>query len=112
MSGFRLSQIALDQLDQLDQIYDYTLRQWGKDQAEKYILGLFEAFERIAADKIVRRRISAELEVDGYFFRYEHHFIYWRKSPGGLTDIVTILHQKMHLASHLKNVFFQQDQSQ
>ena len=31
----------------LDEIYRYTRDRWGEDQAERYITGLFAAFERI-----------------------------------------------------------------
>ena len=31
----------------LDDIYRYTRDRWGDDQAEKYITGLFDAFDKI-----------------------------------------------------------------
>ena len=32
----------------IDDIYRYTSDRWGEDQADKYITGLFEAFDKIA----------------------------------------------------------------
>jgi toxin ParE1/3/4 len=34
--------------------------------------------------------------VDGYVFRYERHFVYWRRLSNGHIGIVTILHERMH----------------
>jgi len=53
----------------LDAIYCYTRDRWGDDQAEKYITGLFEAFDKIAVHRVVSKPIPAEFSVDGFFFR-------------------------------------------
>lgn len=42
------------------------------------------------------RAIPAEFGVDGYYCRFEHHYIYWRILPDGAVGIVTILHERMH----------------
>jgi toxin ParE1/3/4 len=34
--------------------------------------------------------------MDGYYCRYEHHYIYWRQFADGTVGIVTILHERMH----------------
>ncbi len=31
----------------LDEIYRYTRKRWGAEQADRYIVGLFEAFDQI-----------------------------------------------------------------
>lgn len=80
----------------LDDIYRYTRDRWGDAQAETYITGLFAAFDKIAAHGVVSKPIPAEFGVEGYFFRYERHFIYWRRLSNGDIGIVTILHERMH----------------
>ena len=80
----------------LDEIYTYSLETWGVEQAETYIRGLFQKFEDIADRKTPWRQIPAEFEVEGYFTRYEHHFIYWKVLSDKRVGIVTILHEKMH----------------
>jgi plasmid stabilization system protein ParE len=80
----------------LDDIYRYTRHRWGDDQAETYITGLFAAFDKISAHAVVSKPIPAEFGVDGYFFRYERHFVYWRHLLNGDIGIVTILHERMH----------------
>ncbi len=80
----------------LDEIYRYTRDRWGEARAEAYVTGLFAAFERIETRGVASRRVPAEFGVDGYFFRYERHFVYWRRLSGGDIGIVTILHERMH----------------
>ena len=80
----------------LDEIYTYTESRWGKAQADKYLKGLFNHFERIASQNAFSYPVPAELEVDGYFSRYEKHFVYWKLLESGRTGIVTVLHERMH----------------
>jgi toxin ParE1/3/4 len=88
-----------------DQIYVYTRDRWGDAQAERYIRGLFERFEAIAARRFPWRPIPAEFGVDGYVCRYESHFIYWKALKDGVIGIVTVLHERMHQMAR-----FQDDQ--
>jgi plasmid stabilization system protein ParE len=80
----------------LDDIYRYTRDHWGKQQADHYIIGLFKAFDGIETRKTPSRPIPAEFGVEGFFFRHERHFVYWRRLPDGNIGIVTILHERMH----------------
>ncbi|MEE4239120.1 MAG: type II toxin-antitoxin system RelE/ParE family toxin [Anderseniella sp.] len=93
MAGYKLLPAALDHLDD---IFDYTLRTWGAQQAEAYLRELFDAFDCIASGSVVRRAIPAEFEVDGHFIRHGHHFIYWRELPDNGIEIAAILHERMH----------------
>jgi toxin ParE1/3/4 len=89
----------------LDEVYRYTLEEWGEEQAERYIRGLFDAFGRIEKHEIFSRPIPAEYGVDGYWFRYEKHFVYWKKLSTGQIGIVTVLHERMFRADRLKEDF-------
>jgi len=80
----------------LDEIYRYTRERWGTEQADRYIRGLFEEFGRIEGHGVVSRPIPAEFGVDGFYFRYEHHFVYWRRLANGDVGVVAILHERMH----------------
>lgn len=80
----------------LDQIYLYTRETWGEAQAERYIRGIFERFEAIAARRFPWRPVPAEFGVDGYVCRYEKHFIYWKLLGDGAVGIATVLHERMH----------------
>ena len=89
----------------LDDIYRYTRDRWGDAQAETYITGLFAAFERIAAHGVVSKPIPTEFGVEGFFFRYERHFVYWRHLANGDIGIVTILHERMHQIDRFRDDF-------
>ena len=91
--GFTVSAIASERLDE---IFVYTRETWGQEQAEAYVRGLFATFDRIVHRDQVWRAIPAELGADGYYCRYEHHYIYWRQLTDGTVGIVTILHERMH----------------
>lgn len=80
----------------LDEIYRYTCDRWGEEQASRYITGLFDALDSIANHQTSSRPIPAEFGVEGYFLRYERHFVYWRWLSNGDVGVVTILHERMH----------------
>ena len=87
----------------IDEIYRYTRERWGEAQADAYIRGLFEAFEGIATGAVASRPVPAEFEVDGYVFRYERHFVYWKTLGDGTIGIVTVLHERMHQIGRFLN---------
>ena len=91
----------------LDEIYRYTRDRWGEARAQTYIAGLFAAFEQIETRGGVSRPVPAEFGVEGYFFRYERHFVYWRRLSNRDIGIVTVLHERMHqMVARLKDGFF------
>jgi toxin ParE1/3/4 len=99
VSGYRLGPAADHRLDE---IFVYMRERFGEAQAEAYLHGIFERFGEIAKRKILWRVIPAEFEVDGYFCKYQHHFIYWRELANGAVGIVTILHERMHQIDRFK----------
>ena len=102
MASVRVQEAASHRLDE---IYRYTRDQWGVEQAERYITGLFDAFGKIETHEVMSRPMPAEFGVDGYFFRYERHFVYWRKLSNGDIGIVTILHERMHQIDRFRDDF-------
>lgn len=93
MAKFRVQDAASLRIDE---IYRYTQKAWGQRRAEAYLGGLFAAFERADHPKTRSRPIPAAFGVDGYYFRYEKHFVHWRRLSSGDIGIVTILHERMH----------------
>ena len=87
----------------LDEIYRYTRKTWGTAQADRYVAGLFAAFESIETQGVVSRSVPAEFGVDGYFFRYERHIVYWKWLANGDVGIVTVLHDRMHQMRHFRD---------
>jgi len=89
----------------LDEIYRYTCDRWGTEQADRYINGLFEAFDGIDSHQTHSKPIPADFGIKGYFFRYERHFVYWRRLSNGDIGIVTLLHERMHQIDRLRDDF-------
>lgn len=108
MSGYRIQEAASWRIDE---IYRYTRERWGEAQARRYISGLFDAFAGIETRGVASKPVPAEFGVDGYFFRYERHFVYWRRLSNGDVGIVTILHERMHQIGRFRQDFGDQTSS-
>ena len=87
----------------LDEIYRYTRDRWGAEQADRYITDLFATFDRIEGHGVASRPILAEFGVEGFYFRHEQHFVYWRRLSDGDIGIVTILHERMHQSDRFRD---------
>ncbi|PCI73025.1 MAG: plasmid stabilization protein [Gammaproteobacteria bacterium] len=88
----------------LDEIYQYSLNQWGEKKAKVYISELFDTFSTIEKNKLLSRSIPSEFSVRGYYYQHKKHFVYWKYLKSGEIGIVTILHQRMHQLKHFKNL--------
>ncbi len=89
----------------LDEIYRNTRDRWSLEQADRYITGMFAAFDKIESHGVISRPVPAEFDVEGFFFRYERHFVYWRRLSNGDIGIVTILHERMHQIDRFREDF-------
>lgn len=103
-----MSQIRIQEAAswRLDEVYRYTRERWGEPPAERCITGLFDAFDRIESHGVASRPIPAEFGVQGFFFRYERHLVYWRRLSNDDIGIVTVLHERMHQIERLRDDFF------
>ena len=54
---------------------------------------------------VVSKPIPAEFGLNGFFFRYERHFVYWRHLSNGDIGIVTILHERMQQIDSFRDDF-------
>ena len=102
MTPVRVQQIAALRIDE---IYRYSRDRWGAAQADAYITGLFEAFDKIATGGVASRPVPAEFGVEGFVFRYRKHFVYWKRLSNGDIGIVTVLHERMHRIGRLREDF-------
>ncbi|MCE2522932.1 MAG: type II toxin-antitoxin system RelE/ParE family toxin [Rhodobacteraceae bacterium] len=91
----------------IGEIYDYSEDRFGENQADKYVQGLFALCEALAERR--RQPIPDEFEVEGYFARYEKHFVYWRLSDQGEVIVVCILHHRMDLSDRLLDALVEND---
>jgi toxin ParE1/3/4 len=83
----------------LDEIWDYTAKRWGLDQAETYTRQLWRDMQGAAAQPTIARSCS---EVRAGYYKYcsGSHVIFFRLIDRGI-DVVRILHERMDFERHL-----------
>jgi toxin ParE1/3/4 len=96
MGKYRLSEQAVDDLED---IFVYTIDTFGLSQAEKYKTELETGLKRVAKDPRLGRAWSGRTQT---FFQYNcgQHAIFFAKQPGGIF-VVRILHLARDFARHL-----------
>ncbi len=92
---------------QQDEIWDYTVEQWGEIQAEKYINELHSHLNQLADNKLLWQALPTKLLVPHdlplsvYFSRYNKHIIFFRELSDRMIGIIAILHETMDLPVRL-----------
>jgi len=87
----------------LIEIWDYTLKKWGEDQADAYVRGLVGAIHALDANRSLWRRVTNKTGL--WFVRHEHHYIFFRELSGGVVGVITVLHESMDLPARIKEVY-------
>jgi toxin ParE1/3/4 len=99
MKGYILSPAA--QAD-LGDIWDYSARNWGEEQADRYILAIRAACEALA-DGSKQGRAIDDIRPGYRKLAVASHFLFYRLTDTGLIDVIRILHQRMDIASRLQD---------
>ena len=83
----------------LSDIWEYTLAEWGIDQAEKYVRELWAAIQEKGCDLSTSTDVSDVRK--GYRkIRSGSHIIFFKQTHEGI-DVIRILHQRMDFELHL-----------
>jgi toxin ParE1/3/4 len=90
VSDYTFSRLAESDLQA---ILDYTVDTWGEEQAEVYLDGLVDCFNRIAKTPLLGRGCD-ELRPGMRRIEYEKHVVFYRRTKVGIR-IVRVLHQRM-----------------
>lgn len=85
----------------IDDIADYTLEQWGIEQARHYVGDLRRSIERLAVDGL-RRPEETDLFPGVRRARSGHHFIFYLIDDERV-DVVRVLHERRDTTRHLKD---------
>lgn len=85
----------------LEQIWLYSLEQWGLSQANDYTDDLLAAFERLAENPQHGQRID-HIRPGYRRSRARRHTIYYRITDYGIA-IIRVLHDRMLPLRHLPN---------
>lgn len=84
----------------IEVIADYTIAQWGVDQARHYVGDLRRVIERLALDGL-RRPEEAELFPGLRRARSGHHFIFYLIDDERV-DVIRVLHERRDARRQLK----------
>jgi toxin ParE1/3/4 len=95
---YRISQQAIEDLEN---IWIYTLKKWSKEQADRYYNLIIEEIEFVADNFMIGK--SAEQTRKNYrVTKVKSHLIFYRKTENNIIEIIRILHERMDIPGRLK----------
>lgn len=97
MPDYRLSKAAENDLLPIG---EYTLANWGREQARLYLTELATEFKQLSLSPAAGR-LRVEIDDSVRSFQVRHHIIFYRQTKMGI-EIARVLHQAMDLERHLK----------
>jgi toxin ParE1/3/4 len=97
MAKFYLTNKAVEDLDD---IWNYTLETWSVNQAEIYYALLIDSCQELA-NKPSQGRSYEEVERNVLGFKTGQHVIFYRTITEKEIEIVRILHSMMDMKNHL-----------
>jgi toxin ParE1/3/4 len=97
MAKYQLTNKAVDDLAN---IWDYTVDVWSEVQADKYYNYLLDCFQNLA-DNPKLGRIYGEVTEHLLGYRATQHIIFFKKMSKTKIEIVRILHTRMDLKNRI-----------
>ncbi len=98
MAKYKLTNKAVDDLTQ---IWNYTIDRWSENQADKYYQMLLDNFNEAANNPDLGKNYSGVIE-NLFGIRVGRHIIFYRKIEENEIEITRILHEQMDLKSRIK----------
>jgi toxin ParE1/3/4 len=98
MAKYKLTNKAIDDLTQ---IWNYTIGRWSENQADKYYQMLLDNFNDVANNPDLGKNYSGVIK-NLLGFRAGRHIIFYRKIEEGEIEIIRILHEQMDLKNRIK----------
>jgi toxin ParE1/3/4 len=93
---YALRQLAVADLEV---IWVYTVEQWGVEQAERYLNGLFACFDDLARRPQVGRQRD-DVKAGYRSFPQGRHVVFYVVVPAGI-EVIGIVHQSADVDAHL-----------
>jgi toxin ParE1/3/4 len=97
MAKFYLSNKAVDDLND---IWDYTVNTWSEKQAENYYLLLMNSCQELANKPNLGKSYDA-VEKNVFGFKTGEHLIFYQIVSQKEIEVVRILHGMMDIKNHL-----------
>ena len=96
MAGYKLSGKASADVED---IFEYTIVNFGIEQAQRYLLGMGDCFQALT-ENALRGREASELAPELRRYEYQSHVVFYREMEQ-YTLIVRVLHKGMDFARHV-----------
>ncbi|MBC7721360.1 MAG: type II toxin-antitoxin system RelE/ParE family toxin [Pedobacter sp.] len=87
-------------IEDLSEIWYYTVDTWSERQADKYYTMLLDACKELAEEKLSGKKYP-EIRADVLGFRIGQHIIFFRKANNNTIEIARILHSSMDLKNRI-----------
>ncbi len=84
------------------EIWDYTEKKWGMDQADSYVQNLVDAINNLQKHRRHWKPVRNEALKGVFFCRHRYHYIFFREFPSKTLGVISILHENMDIPSRLK----------
>ena len=88
-------------VDDLTEIWNYTIEEWSEQQADKYYQILIDNCKEIAKNPDLGKKYEG-IVPSLFGLRVTRHIIFYRKLNVGEIEITRILHEKMDLKRRIK----------
>ena len=95
---YRISEQAINDLND---IWIYTLNKWTKEQADRYYDLIISEIEFVA-DNFLTGKSAEQTRKQYRVTNIKSHLIFYRKLENDIVEIVRILHQRMDVKKRLK----------
>jgi toxin ParE1/3/4 len=97
MGSYQLTNIAVQDLSE---IWEYTVNTWSEKQADKYYFMLLDTCQELAEGKVVGKNYP-EINNEIFGFRAGQHILFNRKLTANKIEIARILHAQMDLRNKI-----------
>ena len=83
----------------LEAIWVYTVEQWGIEQAERYLQGLFDCFGELAVNPMLGRERD-DVKAGYRSFPHGRHMVFYLMASGSI-EVIGIVHQSADVDARL-----------
>jgi toxin ParE1/3/4 len=85
----------------LTQIWNYTLKKWSENQADRYYHMLLENCKEISVNPDLGKNYSGVTQ-NLFGFKAGRHIIFYRRIEDNEVEITRILHEQMDIKNRIK----------
>ena len=90
-------------VEDLTNIWNYTVETWSETQADKYYALLVATCRQIADSSRPQGREYAEIMAELYGYQTGKHIVFYRRVSESAVEIVRILHERMDLRNRIND---------